>query len=419
MVLKDLFRRATDLAQFRMPPLGHEMDRFCDWLRCKGFSRHGIRRRLWHALHFNQYLRRRGVKDCQDMETSLADRFIKEHLPHCRELRYTARHFCKAGYVRSFIDYLEERGLLAPSSQPSTPYQELLQEFLDYLTRECNLAETTIKRHQKHLTPFLEDLGDVPTERLRKLTPTQVLALSTKHTQHTGQTMRQEMQGTWKVFFRFCLQKGYLERNMEQAFPKIRTYRLSDVPRGISEEDALKTLESIDRTKPLGLRDFAIIQLFHTYGVRAGQLYSLKLEDILWRKNKIYFIGHKGGKERIEPLFDEVGESLLEYLLRGRPQAPHSEVFLTTRRPFQPLSSHGTISDIVGKRMDQAGVSRSKVSSHAFRHGLATRLLQQGQTIKTIADILGHRNINTTFIYTKVDVETLRQVSLEWPEVSP
>jgi site-specific recombinase XerD len=69
--------------------------------------------------------------------------------------------------------------------------------------------------------------------------------------------------------------------------------------------------------------------------------------------------------------------------------------------------------------MDQAGVSRSKVSSHAFRHGLATRLLQQGQTIKTIADLLGHRNINTTFIYTKVDVKTLRQVSLEWPEVSP
>ena len=109
VVLEDLFRRGVELAQFRTPPLGHEMDGFCDWLRRNGYSRHGMRRRLWHALHFNQYLRKRGVKDCQGIEGSLAERFIKEHLPLCRcELRYAGRHVGKPSSAHSFIDYLSE-----------------------------------------------------------------------------------------------------------------------------------------------------------------------------------------------------------------------------------------------------------------------------------------------------------------------
>ena len=72
---------------------------------------------------------------------------------------------------------------------------------------------------------------------------------------------------------------------------------------------------------------------------------------------------------------------------------------------------------MVTQRLRRAGVSKPKGGSHVFRHGFATRMLQHGQSIKTIADMLGHRNINTTFIYTKVDLETLKQVSLDWPEV--
>ncbi len=118
----------------------------------------------------------------------------------------------------------------------------------------------------------------------------------------------------------------------------------------------------------------------------------------------------------MEPLNEEVGESLLDYLRDGRPQALYPEVFLTVHPPYRPLRAASRVSTIVAERMRQAGVSRPK-GSHAFRHGFATRMLQHGQSIKTIADLLGHRNINTTFIYTKVDIETLRQLPLDWPEV--
>lgn len=220
-----------------------------------------------------------------------------------------------------------------------------------------------------------------------------------------------------RSFLRFCHHKGYLEHDLAEAIPPIRRYKLSDVPRGVSDEDAQKTLQGIDRTTPVGRRDFAMIQLLHSYGVRGGQLRALRVDDIRWRENRIRFPASKGGKEVIEPLTEEVGESLLEYLRYGRPQAPHLEVFLTVHPPYRPLSTC-RVSTMVAERMRNAAVSRPK-GSHAFRHGFATRMLQHGQTIKTIADLLGHRNINTTFIYTKVDIETLRQLPLDWPEVSP
>ena len=163
---------------------------------------------------------------------------------------------------------------------------------------------------------------------------------------------------------------------------------------------------------------FAIIQLLHTYGVRGGQVRVLRLQDIQWRQNRIRFSPQKGGKEVVEPLTDEVGEALLEYLRHGRPRSEHTEVFLTSCAPFQPLRSSCNVTTIVASRMRQAGVSGCPMGSHVFRHAFATRMLRHGQSLKTIADLLGHRNINTTFIYTKVDMETLRQLPLEWPEVS-
>lgn len=418
MVLEDLFCRPSTLARFRLAPLGPVMDGFCEWLRRRDFSRHAIRRRLQEASHFNRFLRRRAIKDCQDVETSHAERFINEHLPQCRcGEPYGRRHVGASKSVRYLMGYLSERGLVVVPSPPSSPYQELLQEYLDYLKGNRYLAETTIKQHRRYLIPFLEELGAAPVELLRKLSPEQVLALFTKYAQDRGTSLRRCLQGALRLFLRFCFHQGYLQHDLAEAVPSIRSYKLSDVPRGISEEDARKTLQCIDRTTPVGRRDFAIIQLLHNYGLRGGHVRAVRLDDIHWRDNRIRFRAHKGGKEVIEPLIEEVGESLLEYLRHGRPLAPYPEVFLTTRQPFKPLRNPSTVSMMVSQRLQQAGVTKPKGGSHVFRHGFATRMLQQGQSIKTIADLLGHRNINTTFIYTKVDLVTLRQLPLHWPEV--
>jgi len=417
MILEDLFRRPSALARFRMPPLGPQMDGFCDWLQPQGFSRSVLRRRIWQTSHFNQCLRKWSVKECHDVRPAHAEQFIHQHLPRCRcrgGLRCSRAG--AQGAVRSLIDYLGQHALLAAPRPPSTPYQEVLQHYLDYLRCERHLSETTVKTHRVYLIPFLESLGTPLAPQLQRLSPEQLLAYFTKQCQNNAPSVPRLLQGVLRRFLRFCLHRGYLERDLEAAIPPLRHYRLGAVPHGINAEDARKTLECIDRTTPVGRRDFALILLLYTYGVRGGQLRALRLQDIDWRQSRIRFPVAKGGKEVLVPLTDEVAQSLVDYLRHGRAQAPYPEVFLTAQPPFRPLRCAATVSRSVALRMRAARVELPRAGSHSFRHGFATRMLEQGQSMKTIADLLGHRNINTTFIYTKVDLTTLRQLPLDWPE---
>ncbi len=412
MVLEDLFQRPSALSRFRLPPLGAEMDGFCSWLHPQGFSREGLRRRIWQASHFNQCLRRWGINACQDVQNSHAERFIEKHLPRCR--CRAGRGYSRVGApstVRSLIEYLCQRALLARSPPPAGPHDEVLEPYLDYLKCERHLAPTTLRNHRVHVTELLEEIGSPTGPRLNRLSPEQVLSFFTKHAQDKSPSQRRCLQGVVRSFLRFCLHQGYLERDLSQAIPRLRNYRFSDVPCALSEDDAQKTLAGIDRTTAVGRRDFAIILMLYTYGIRGGQLRALQLRDIEWSQNRLRVPAAKRGKDIVLPLTEEVGESLLAYLCHARPQSLFPELFLTAQAPFRPLQAPA-VSRRVAQRMGEAGVHPPRAGSHGFRHGFATRMLQNGQSLKAIADLLGHRNINTTFRYTKVDLAALHQLPL-------
>ncbi len=117
-------------------------------------------------------------------------------------------------------------------------------------------------------------------------------------------------------------------------------------------------------------------------------------------------------------LTDEVGESLLDYLRYGRPKTAYCEVFLTDHAPLRPLKADSLYS-MIASHMRRVGITGTALGPHALRHGFATCMLSAGQSLKAIADMLGHRHVNSTFIYTKVDFETLKRMPLDWPEVQP
>jgi len=421
MILEDFFRRPSAIARYRLPPLGPLMDGFCEWLHAQGFSRDVTRRRIWQASHFNQCLCRWGIRDCQNIHASHIEQFIDRHLPRCRcrhGMRYGRRDI--ESTIRSVIDYLSQQGVVTSAALPTdAAFPFLLQHYLDYLRSERNLAQSTIKAHRTCIAPLLDELGEPLLEGIARLSPEQVLDFFSHHTCNRAPSFPRQLQGSLRSFLRFCRQEGYLERDLTGIIPPIHSYKLSGVPRGISNKDARKTLAGIDRTTSLGLRDFAIILLLHTYGVRGSQVRALRLQDIEWRDNRIRFPATKGGKEVVVPLTDEVGNSLLDYLRHGRPTAPYPEVFLITQAPCRPLRSPSAVSVLVAQHLRQAQVNPPRTGSHIFRHGFATRMLQHGQSLKTIADLLGHRHINSTFIYTKVDLKTLHQLPLDWPEVQP
>lgn len=224
------------------------------------------------------------------------------------------------------------------------------------------------------------------------------------------------MQSALRTFLRFGLQQGYFQHRLDRAVPTLRTYKLSTVPRGLTEEQSQRVINAVDATTDSGRRDFAILQLLHTYGVRGGQVRALQMEDIHWADNQILFRASKNGKDSLLPLSVDVGQSLLDYLRYARPRCSNPQIFLTCRAPYHPLARSSSLSAIVERHIRAAGIDVPSKGAHAFRHGFATRMVNKGHSLKEVADVLGHRHLSTTFIYTKVDFNSLKQVALDWPQ---
>lgn len=296
----------------------------------------------------------------------------------------------------------------------------VLRQYMDWLVEYRNLSEESVRKHRRYLLLFLEWMSKGrgalrPTELSHEHIEGFVIAYASTH----GVASREWMQAVMRVFLRFCHAKEYTERDLSAAVPTIRGYKLAKVPPTLDHEDIQRILEHIDRSTAAGRRDYAMIQMLYEYGVRSKQVRTLRLSDIDWRRSEIRFPVMKHGKEVCLPLTPTVGESLLDYLRYGRPQSPEQEVFLAAYPPFQPFRYPSYITRIITHRSAAAGFAPGKVTPHTFRHAFASRMLKEGQSLKSIADLLGHRRLQTTFIYTKVDFQALSQVPLAWPEDKP
>ncbi len=196
--------------------------------------------------------------------------------------------------------------------------------------------------------------------------------------------------------------------------PTVRRYRHASLPKGMEDSALDLMLKAVKRDTPFGCRDYAILMVMMAYGVRATSVAQLLLEDIDWNHSRIRIRAQKGGKEVVVPLLESVGEAVIEYL-RNRPSdTPFREVFLGLRAPFQPLSGLA-IARIVMQHMKKAGVKTPGSGARTLRHSWAIRALAHNSPIKSIADVLGHRYIDTTFIYAKADLNSLREVAMVWP----
>jgi len=216
-------------------------------------------------------------------------------------------------------------------------------------------------------------------------------------------------------FLHFAFSLGYLRRDVARVIPGVPSFTLDRLPRGPRWEDLPRLLISANRSTKRGCRAFAILVILMTYGVRAGQLTHLRLDDIDWRQGVLRFPAAKRGRPIIVPLTAAVGDALLHYLRRGRPLSTAREIFLSLRSPCRPLDTD-SISWIVARAFHVAGVASPHRGSHAIRHAWATRAVAQGQSLKTVADLLGHRSLDATRIYAKVDEARLRSVGLSWPQ---
>jgi site-specific recombinase XerD len=292
---------------------------------------------------------------------------------------------------------------------------KLLSEYLDFLRNHRGLTEGTIRVRRNDVSLFLKSLKlQNESEDIGKISVKEIHDYVIKTARRMNRPSRKHLVASIRGFLKFCHFKGYVQRDITEAVPVIGTPKLGSVPRGIPWASVEKLLAVPDRETDGGRRTYAVLQLLATYGVRIGQAAKLRVQDINWREGSIHFQPSKGGNSLCFPLYPEVADALLTYIRETRGKAPYPEVFLTVIGKHMPLRNSVVLSTAMKRCFRSAGIT---ASAHAIRHAFATRLMEHETPIKTIADLLGHKSISTTFIYTKVDLKHLRLVAYEWPEV--
>jgi site-specific recombinase XerD len=389
-----------------------------------GYSRRSRNRyrATWEQL--SEFSTRKGLGD--QFSGELAARFLEAYAVTGDENDMTGegwrRHMVWG--VKVLADFAEsghiDRGLTEVEAIHLVPaMQNTLRDYETYCKDRLHLRPSTLDRRTTELTIFLDFLH---SRKARALDEIQTLDLSefVSWRDHLKPKTVARIVSDVGSFLRFLTMRGILRKDLSVELPRIRIPRDARIPSVWEQELVVRLLEAVDRSSAKGKRDYAILLLACRLGMRVGDIRTLELDQIHWEESTIELTQSKTGRPLILPLTSEVGEALIDYLKSGRPQSVRREVFLKVNPPFDPFSGNNLYHIVKYWRL-LAGIqfrTPQKRGFHSLRHTLATRLLQKRTPLTTIAEILGHASLESTRIYAKADVETLRSVALDPEEVN-
>lgn len=222
-----------------------------------------------------------------------------------------------------------------------------------------------------------------------------------------------------KVYFRYLFDMQLITKDLSRNMSKNNFRTQSSLPSTYSDEEIERLLSSIDRANPKGKRDYAMMLLASRLGLRSSDICHLRFEEIHWEENKIILTQRKTGDRLELPLLPEIGEAIIDYLKFGRPVSKEPYVFLHVMAPYQHMTS-GNVYLIAASYFRRSGVDcqSKKHGPHALRHSLARILLNRHTPIPVISGILGHKSNDTTSLYLRIGIDSLKQCSLNVPAVS-
>jgi site-specific recombinase XerD len=294
---------------------------------------------------------------------------------------------------------------------------KFIGEFDGYLCDCCGASERTRLHYTSHARTFLQERFGSSAPDLGKLAVADVIAFVTERAARYKPKTTQLAATAIRSFLRFLCITGRCDERLVNAVPTIPSFRLSAIPTSLSDEQLTHLLYSIDRSRPAGCRDYAMIQCMAGLGLRAGEVARLSLDDIDWRSATLRIPMSKARRFDELPLVDDVGRAIADYLRNGRPQTDARQVFVQHKFSIGSGLSSSAVSCAVRRAFNRTDFDLPAKGAHVLRHTLGARMVRKGVSIKAIADVLRHRHIDTSMVYTKVDLPLLREVALPWPEV--
>lgn len=347
-----------------------------------------------------------------DIDEGVIDRFARHRCrcPGGRRETHVSDKYVRQ--VRRFIEFLCERGIVRRDASSAVPVRMLdrrVVQFQDWLRQHRGLSENTIDQRGRLVMRLLPALGSRPRSWDAHLVREVVIAEAKRISRGHAKLMTTALRG----YLRFLSAHGLCRAGLEHAVPTIPEWRLSTLPLYIDAAQVERLIATCDLTTPAGLRDRAILLLLARLGLRAGDIVSLRLNDLDWGQATVSVRG-KGRRETRLPLPQDAGDAVLAYLERARPRVEGDHVFYALIAPIRP-TTRSVVAYIVRSAIQKAGIDAPIKGTRLLRHSAATTMLRGGATLDMVGAVLRHRSADMTAHYAKVNVTMLQQIAQPWP----
>jgi integrase/recombinase XerD len=418
-MLDHVFRRPSVRDRIRANLLGEWLPDYISYLVARGHAPHLIQEYARSVEHFGSWLASEHLAP-EAITRATIRSFLRDHLPACRcpgPAPTTFRH------VRAALNHLLQLPggptQRARPAAPPSPVDAVLDRYRNHLRDICGLTEVTCSYRLQYAREFLGGkFGEAPID-WADLRPADPIAFVEGYAARCRPGTAQVVASSLRSLLRFLQLHGHCAPALVAAVPRIPRWSLDRLPRTMSDDQLRRFLGAFDRSTPAGRRDYAMARCQVDLGLRAGEVAALCLEDLDWRRGILRVASGKGGRARELPLPEGIGCAIAEYLRRGRPATACRRVFVRHTLPVGMAISRGLIAAAMRRAFARVEGCARWAGTHVLRHTAATRLHRHGASLKEVADVLGHLSLDTTAIYTKVDLPALAAVALPWPEEQP
>ena len=387
-------------------PLASPLKAYAQRLRENGYAAHSGFVQLRLLGCFNRWLDRRGLAS-GDVGPATIEQYLRGRA-QSGKLRKgdSAALFRLLAILRP-----DSTGVAAP---PPTAIEIALGQFQQYLRQERGLSDATVINYTPVARSFLSERFPKGAVHCQQITAADITAFVQRQATLVKSKRVSLVVTALRSFLRYLFYRGIVAVDLATCVPTIATWSLSKVPRFLAREQIQKILGSCDKQTAIGKRDYALLLLLARLGLRAGEVVALTLEDFDWEAGLVMVRG-KGKRVAQMPLPSDVGAAIADYLWTGRPPCSSRRVFIRGKAPLTGFTNSVAICSLVDRALERAEVESEYRGSHVFRHSLATGMLNHGASLDEIGDLLRHRRPDTTRIYAKVDLVSLRSIALPWP----
>lgn len=295
-------------------------------------------------------------------------------------------------------------------------YEEICETFLDSYANN-RLSSRTARIFKAQLEKLTLYLVQNKVKSIANVSPSIIDGYISTYSGYSKRTLDHVLY-ILRSFFKFVFNQGLTVTDLSTCIPRIKINTKSTVPSTFSIDEIERLLSSIDRGNPTGKRDFAILLLAVRYGMRVSEITNLQLSNLNFETKEIQYIQNKTNNLMKLNLIESVGWAIIDYLRNGRPHTSSNYVFVRHIAPFDAFGENNNLSNVINKYLTLANIDIStdkKHGIHTLRHSLASRLLEQGTPLHVVSEALGHLELNSTTIYTKINMQQLSLCSLEVP----